>query len=135
MYRWDAGEALRLIEREKVTAMSGVPVMSRELITHPDFAKHRHLQPAERSAAAARRCSPIWWPRSTPQVTTARPNTGYGMTETCGIITAVGGDFFVDKPASCGPAMPTFEVKCVDDDGETVPPGETRRAVGARARR
>ena len=55
---------------------------------------------------------------------TARPNTGYGMTETCGIITAVAADFFVDKPASVGPAMPTFEVKCVDDDGKTVPPGE-----------
>ncbi len=40
MYRWDAGEALRLIERERVTAMSGVPVMSRELLAHPDFAKH-----------------------------------------------------------------------------------------------
>src|SRR4029077_7222510 len=38
MYKWDAGEALRLIEREKVTAMSGVPVMSRELLSHPDFA-------------------------------------------------------------------------------------------------
>jgi long-chain acyl-CoA synthetase len=46
------------------------------------------------------------------------------MTETCGIITSVAADFFVDKPASCGPAMPSFEVKCVDDDGNTVPPGE-----------
>jgi long-chain acyl-CoA synthetase len=46
------------------------------------------------------------------------------MTETCGIITAVSADFFVDKPASAGPAMPSFEVKCVDDAGETVPLGE-----------
>ena len=38
MYRWDAGEALKLIERERVVAMSGVPVMARELINHPDFA-------------------------------------------------------------------------------------------------
>jgi len=40
MYRWDAEEALKLIEREKVSAVSGVPVMARELITHPDFAKY-----------------------------------------------------------------------------------------------
>src|SRR5471030_2813371 len=40
MYRWDAGEALKLIEREGVTAMSGVPVMARELIAHPDLGKH-----------------------------------------------------------------------------------------------
>ena len=38
MYKWDAGEALKLIERERVTGMSGVPVMSREILTHPDFA-------------------------------------------------------------------------------------------------
>jgi long-chain acyl-CoA synthetase len=36
----------------------------------------------------------------------------------------VGGDFFVDRPASVGPAMPTFETKCVDDDGNEVADGE-----------
>lgn len=46
------------------------------------------------------------------------------MTETCGIITSVGGDFFVDRPDSAGPSMPNFEVKCVDDDGKAVPQGE-----------
>jgi long-chain acyl-CoA synthetase len=38
MYRWDAGEALKIIARERVTGMSGVPIMARELISHPDFA-------------------------------------------------------------------------------------------------
>ena len=33
------GEALRLIARERITGMSGVPVMARELINHPDFEK------------------------------------------------------------------------------------------------
>ncbi|MGB3626215.1 MAG: class I adenylate-forming enzyme family protein, partial [Henriciella sp.] len=37
MYKWDAGEALRLIESEKITSMSGVPVMAREVLNHPDF--------------------------------------------------------------------------------------------------
>ncbi|MEY2883524.1 MAG: feruloyl-CoA synthetase, partial [Pseudomonadota bacterium] len=37
MYRWDAGEALRIIARERVTSIGGVPVMARELINHPDF--------------------------------------------------------------------------------------------------
>ena len=39
MYKWDAGEALRLIERECVTALGGVPTMARELLAHPDLAK------------------------------------------------------------------------------------------------
>jgi long-chain acyl-CoA synthetase len=123
MYRWDAGEALRLIEREKVTAMSGVPVMSRELITHPDFAKTdtSTLQSLGGGGAALQ---PDLVAKIDDQVKTARPNTGYGMTETCGIITSVSGDLFVGKPASCGPAMPTFETRIVNDAGEEVAPGE-----------
>jgi len=46
------------------------------------------------------------------------------MTETCGIITSIAGDFFVDKPASCGRAMPSFEAKVVDDAGNALPAGE-----------
>jgi long-chain acyl-CoA synthetase len=123
MYRWDAGEALRLIERERVTAMSGVPVMSRELLSHPDFAKH-DISSLMSLGGGGAPLQPDLVAKIDAEVATARPNTGYGMTETCGIITAVAGDFFVDKPASVGPAMPTFETKCVDDDGNTAPWGE-----------
>jgi long-chain acyl-CoA synthetase len=123
MYRWDALEALKLIEREKVTAMSGVPVMSRELITHPDFQRY-DLSSLMTLGGGGAPLQPDLVAKIDAQVKTARPNTGYGMTETCGIITAVAGDFFVDKPTSCGPAMPTFEVKCVDDDGHAVPLGQ-----------
>jgi long-chain acyl-CoA synthetase len=123
MYRWDAGEALRLIEREKVTVMSGVPVMARELLAHPDFEATDTSSLATLGGGGAQ-LQPDLVAKIDSQVKTARPNTGYGMTETCGIITAVAADFFVDKPASVGPAMPSFEVKCVDDDGNTVPAGE-----------
>ena len=37
MYKWDAGEALKLIEREKVSTMSGNLVPG--LLAHPDFPK------------------------------------------------------------------------------------------------
>jgi long-chain acyl-CoA synthetase len=123
MYKWDAGEALRLIERERVTSMSGVPVMSREILTHPDFAT-RDTSSLVALGGGGAPLHPDLVAKIDAEVATARPSTGYGMTETCGIITAVSGDFFVDRPASCGPAMPTFEVKCVDDDGNTVAQGE-----------
>ncbi|MDP3748131.1 MAG: class I adenylate-forming enzyme family protein [Phenylobacterium sp.] len=123
MYRWDAGEALRLIEREGVTAMSGVPTMARELISHPDFATTDTSSLTTLGGGGAQ-LPPDLVGKIDAQVKTARPNTGYGMTETCGIITAVAADFFVDKPESCGRAMPTFEVKVVDDEGKTLPPGQ-----------
>ena len=123
MYKWDAGEALRLIERERVTAMSGVPVMSRELLAHPDFAK-TDLSSLMTLGGGGAPLQPDLVHKIDSQVKTARPNTGYGMTETCGIITAVAADFFVDKPDSVGPAMPSYDVRCVNDAGETLPPGE-----------
>ena len=39
MPKWDAGEALRLIEKEKITYFVGVPTMSLELMNHPDRAQ------------------------------------------------------------------------------------------------
>ncbi|MDP1738824.1 MAG: class I adenylate-forming enzyme family protein [Caulobacter sp.] len=123
MYRWDAETALRLIEREKVSAMSGVPVMSRELITHPDFNKYDTSSLLTLGGGGAQ-LQPDLVAKIDHAVATARPNTGYGMTETCGIITSIAGDFFIDKPASCGRAMPTFETRVVDDEGRTLPPGE-----------
>ena len=123
MYRWDAGDALKLIEREKVTVMSGVPVMSRELLAHPDF-EGTDLSSLMTLGGGGAPLQPDLVAKIDSQVATARPNTGYGMTETCGIITAVSADFFVDKPTSVGPAMPTFEVQCVDDYGQPVPLGD-----------
>lgn len=124
MYRWDAGEALRIIEAERVTSIGGVPVMARELINHPDFATTDVSSLTAMSGGGAQ-VPPDLVHKIEDKVASARPSTGYGMTETCGIITSVAGDFFVDKPDSAGPAMPSYEAKCVDDAGNTVPTGET----------
>ncbi len=123
MYKWDAGEALRLIERERVTALTGVPVMSRELITHPDFDRYDTSSLLSVGGGGAQ-LQPDLVGKIDTRVPTARPNTGYGMTETCGIITSISGDFFIDKPDSCGPAMPTFETRVVDGDGNALGPGQ-----------
>ena len=123
MYRWDAGEALRLIEEEKVSVMSGVPVMAREVINHPDFGK-RDLSSLLALAGGGAQVPPDLVGKIDAAVATARPGTGYGLTETSGIITSVSADFFVAKPESVGPVMPVFEFKCVDDSGQTVAAGE-----------
>ena len=124
MYRWDAGEALKLIEREKVTSLTGVPVMAREVINHPDFAKTDTSSLMTLGGGGAQ-LPPDLVGKINSAVETAKPNTGYGMTETCGIITAIAAEFFVDKPDSAGPPMPTFDARCVDEDGNDVAPGDT----------
>jgi long-chain acyl-CoA synthetase len=123
MYRWDPSEALKLVERERVTALNGVPVMARELLNAPEFARYDTSSLLTVGGGGAP-LLPDLVVKIDSQVQTARPNTGYGMTETSGIITSVTGDFFVGKPSSVGPVMPSFEAKCVDDDGREVATGE-----------
>ena len=123
MYKWEAGEALRLIEKHRVMTVSGVPVMARELINHPDFEKTDTSSLLALGGGGAQ-VPPDLVLAIEKKVSTARPNTGYGMTETCGIITSVAADFYVDRPDSVGPAMPSYEAKCVDPDGNEVPLGE-----------
>jgi len=98
-------------------------VMAREVINHPDFAK-RNLSSLLSLAGGGAPVPPDLVGKIDAAVATARPGTGYGLTETSGIITSVSADFFVAKPESAGPVMPDFEFKCVDDDGRAVAAGE-----------
>jgi long-chain acyl-CoA synthetase len=123
MYRWDAERALEIIEREKITAISGVPVMARELLSHPDFHRYDTSSLLMLGGGGAP-LQPDLVDKIETGLKNTRPNTGYGMTETTGIITSVSGDFFVHRPGSVGRIMPTYEARCVDDEGRTVGPGE-----------
>jgi long-chain acyl-CoA synthetase len=124
MYKWDPAEALRLIEVEKITALSGVPVMARELIAHPDF-ETRDTSSLTSLGGGGAQLQPDLVRKIDDSVKTAKPGTGYGMTETCGIITSIGADFFLDRPESAGPAMPCYETKIIDGDGKELGAGET----------
>jgi long-chain acyl-CoA synthetase len=119
MHRWDAGEALRLIEKERVTSISGVPMMSRELMAHPDFEKHDTSTLAVLGGGGAQ-LQPDLVAEIDTRLASARPSSGYGMTETSGIIATITGDFFLARPDSVGRAVPTLEIKCVDDRGVEV---------------
>ncbi|MDO8390856.1 MAG: class I adenylate-forming enzyme family protein [Actinomycetota bacterium] len=122
MYKWDAGRALELIERERVTNFSGVPTMSREMLLHPDWAT-RDTSTLQGMGGGGAALQPDLVLKIAGALKTGQPSTGYGMTETCGIITANSARFYVAKPASCGPLVPTLEGKLVDEDGNDLPPG------------
>ena len=124
MHKWDAGEALRLIEEEKITIFSGVPTMSREIINHPDFATRdtSTLTALNGGGAAVQ-------PDLIGKIDTAgrgtQPGQGYGMTEVCGMISTSTGFFLSDKPNSAGLVLPVYDVKCIDKAGNTLPRGQT----------
>ena len=123
MYKWDAAEALRIIEEEKVTVFTAVPMMSRELLMHPDFSK-RDTSSLESMGGGGAAMQPDLTKKVDESLPNASPNVGYGMTETCGIIAALAGKYLVDRPTSVGRASPTFEAKCVNEQGITLASGE-----------
>ena len=122
MYRWDATEALRLIEREGVSVFTGVPSMSRELLQHPDWA--RTDKSSLRSMGGGGAAIPTDLVRRIDEgLSEGRPGVGYGLTETAGIATAISNEFYVANPASVGPLVPCMEAKVVDENGVTLDPG------------
>ena len=81
MPKWDAGEALRLIEQEKITYFVGVPTMSLELMQHPDRDKYDLSSLTDIAAGGAPR--PVAHvKRLEDSFRGAQPALGYGLTET-----------------------------------------------------
>jgi len=119
-YKWDPGRALELIEREQVTNFSGVPTMSRELLMHPDWAT-RDTSTLVGISGGGSAVQPDLVKKIDSALEKGAPTTGYGMTETHGIITANAARFYLAKPSSCGPVVPTLDYKLVDEDGNDLP--------------
>ena len=122
-YKWDAGRALELIEREGVTNFSGVPTMSRELLMHPDWAK-RDTSTLTGMGGGGAPLQPDLVDKIDKSLAGGGPSTGYGLTETHGIVTANSGSLYIAKPSSCGRVVPTLESKLVDENGNEVPLGQ-----------
>ncbi len=124
MPKWNAVTAMELIEREKITNFTGVPLMSFELLTHPDRHKYdlSSLQGlagggAPRPADHVRRLS--------EEFPTAPPALGYGLTETNAIGAGIFSTNYLAKPNSTGAAgKPLVDLAILDDAGKPVPQGE-----------
>jgi acyl-CoA synthetase (AMP-forming)/AMP-acid ligase II len=124
MAKWDPSEALRLIEKEKITYFVGVPTMSLELMQAPDRDRYDLSSLTDIAAGgAARPVSHVT--RLQQSFRGAKPALGYGLTET----NAVGcGNFwenYAAKPASTGrPHRPLVEVAILGDGDRHLGPGE-----------
>ncbi len=125
LYKWDAARALELIERERVNTFSGVPTMSREMLAHPDFVSRDTSSLKSLGGGGAPLHADLVG-KIDESLEGGVPSTGYGLTETSGIVTASMGRFYVDKASSAGRVVPTCEAKLLDPDGKEVEPGTGR---------
>jgi long-chain acyl-CoA synthetase len=124
MPKWDAGEALRLIQDEKITYFVGVPTMSLELLQHPDRDKYDLSSLTDIAAGGAPR--PVSHvARLESGFTGAQPALGYGLTETNAVGCSNFWSNYHDKPASTGrPHRPIVEMAILGAGDAHLPPGE-----------
>ena len=125
MPKWDALEALKLMDAEKVTYFAGVPLMSYEMATHPDRPQYDLKHCSGFAAGGA--------PRPVEHVGKIKeafpegfPLLGYGLTETNGVGCANFNENYLAKPASTGRASrPLVDLAILDDAGNKLPQGKT----------
>ena len=124
MPKWNAEEAMRLIEAEKVTYFVGVPLMSFEIATHPDRAKYDLTSCTAFAAGGAPR--PVdHVKRIKEALPHAFPLLGYGLTETNAVGSGNLNENYLAKPGSAGTASkPLVEIGILDDTGAQLSVGE-----------
>jgi acyl-CoA synthetase (AMP-forming)/AMP-acid ligase II len=124
MPKWDAGDALRLIEREKITYFVGVPTMSLELMRHPEREKHDLSSLTDITAGGAPR--PVSHVERLQQAFPhAQPALGYGLTETNATGCSNFWGAYAERPASTGrPQKPFVELAILGSDETHLPAGE-----------
>jgi acyl-CoA synthetase (AMP-forming)/AMP-acid ligase II len=124
MPKWDATEALRLIEKERVTYFVGVPTMSLELMNHPD--RHKYDLSSLKDITAGGAPRPISHvERLKSEFPNAQPALGYGLTETNATGCANFWSSYAAKPASTGRAQkPLVEVAILGPGDRKLDAGE-----------
>jgi acyl-CoA synthetase (AMP-forming)/AMP-acid ligase II len=125
MPKWDAGEALRLIEKEKITYFVGVPTMSLELMTHPD--RHKFDLSSLKDITGGGAPRPVSHvERLRQEFPNAQPALGYGLTETNAVGCINFWSNYADKPRSTGrAAKPFVDVAILGELDRHLPAGET----------
>ena len=124
MHKWDPLRALQLIEREKVTNFVGVPTMSQDLVSHPDFAKYDTSSLKNVGGGGAPMAPELVRKIEGSFAGKASPQLGYGLTETNGYGPGNTGPDYMAKPSSTGRVVPIMGVKIVDPNGSEQPNGE-----------
>ncbi len=117
MHKWDAQEALRLIEQERITWFNGVPTMSAELQAAAETTSRDVSSLTEIMAGGAAR-PPDQVKKISGTFKKSAPGIGYGLTETNALGTVNAGAFYIARPDSAGRAVPAVtQFRVVGEDG------------------
>lgn len=123
MYKWDVEKAVELIERERINSVVAPAAMTGDLVATAERS-NRDLSSLDLVGGGGAPRAPSQVRSIDKAFSKAKPNTGWGMTETNAIGTGIAGRDYLEHPESSGRCSAVLEIRVVDDDGNPLPPGE-----------
>ncbi len=123
MYKWDADAAAALIEKEKISSFVAPAAMTGDLVLAAKRSSYDLGTLLTVGGGGAPR-APEQVKDIKASIATAMPNTGWGMTETNAIGTGIGGEDYLNRPASSGRASAVLDLKIIDEGGNELPAGQ-----------
>jgi long-chain acyl-CoA synthetase len=124
MYKWNPHEAVELIDTHGLTSAGGVPIVVRQLLEAASAAG-KSLSTLVGVGSGGAPVPPDLIRRIETQFEAkASPGNGYGLTETTSAVVTNGGAEYFAHPNSVGRAVPSADLRFVDDAGKDVPQGD-----------
>jgi acyl-CoA synthetase (AMP-forming)/AMP-acid ligase II len=122
--RWDETTHLELTQQHGITSWSGVPTQFWRLVQHPDLDAYDTTSVTTVGGGGA-----VFPPELIRLFKERLPHmtfgTGYGMSESTGMGTGIGGALIEARPEAVGMANPTVQVEVRDPSGtRALPEGE-----------
>jgi acyl-CoA synthetase (AMP-forming)/AMP-acid ligase II len=126
---FDVPTVLERVGRERVSVLPGPPTLYQSLLAHPD--RSRYDLSCLRLAVTGAAPTPVELiHRMRDELGFETVITGYGLTESCGIVSMCRYDDDPETVATTsGRAIPGVEVRCVDASGAEVPRGKPGEVV------
>ncbi|WP_417564665.1 o-succinylbenzoate--CoA ligase [Microbacterium sp.] len=124
--KFEPGAVLQAIEQERVTMLSGVPTTYQLIEEHPDWAT------TDLSSLRHLTCGGSTMPKRMLEAYEERGlhfSCGYGMTETSPGATAMPPHMSIEKMGSSGVKQFFTDVRIVDEQGGSLPPGDVGEIV------
>ena len=122
-FKWDATDALRIVEKYKVNTFGGVPTVVRSFLEHPDFSDYDLSSISSIGQGGA----PVP-PDSIARIESefagkVSPGNGYGLTETTAAVIGNSGAAYFAKKDSVGLPYVGTDVRIENEDGNVLPQG------------
>jgi acyl-CoA synthetase (AMP-forming)/AMP-acid ligase II len=126
---FDATAVMARVAHERISVLPGPPTLFVSILNDPRRGK-ADLSSLRATITGAAAVAPALIERIRAELGFRIVLTGYGLTESCGVVSLCGPDDDTETVAlSCGKPLPGTEVRCVDGAGRPLPPGEAGEIV------